>query len=788
MRGGCGMTFKERIMATRRHVTGIKAYDSAAGGWGALRATARAVREQMDVDEAPLLLYRTNKPTGFDCPGCAWPDKEHTSTFQFCENGAKAVTWEATKKRVTNEFFAKHTVSELLTWSDYDLENEGRLTHPMTYDSGSDTYQPLDWEDAFAQIGGLLRGVADSNSVEFYTSGRASNEAAFLYQIFGREFGTNNFPDCSNMCHEATSVGLPKSIGIGKGTVSLDDFEKCELIIAMGHNPGTNHPRMMGTLHEASRRGVPIIVFNPLKERALERFTDPQNPVEMATFGSTRIASSYYQVKVGGDAAALQGIMKALIAMSDAAGIGNEVLDHEFIAQQTQGFEAFAAALRSAEWAPIEAISGLPRGALQAVAAAYAKSNATILTYGMGITQHTKGTSNVQQIANLLLLRGNFGKPGAGICPLRGHSNVQGDRTVGITEKPSAELLSAIERTFGFQPAQEHGHDALAAMQAMIEGRSKALICLGGNFAVALPEPERCYKAMRTLDLTVHIATKLNRSHLLAGEHSFLLPCLGRTEQDIQAAGPQSVTVEDSMSMVHASMGKLKPASEQLRSEPAIVAGIAQATLPQSKVPWLELIADYDLIRNRIEAVFPDFRDFNNRIRVPGGFRLSLPPTERVWKTASGKAEFIPFPGLKEDIDITASDVLTLTTIRSHDQYNTTIYGLDDRYRGVFGRRDVIFVNETDLAAHNLEHGDVVDIETAFPSGAPLSLKGLTAVAFDIAPGSVAAYYPEANALVPLSYHDTQSGTPSYKSVPVRLALSGNPPSTERREVATPLR
>jgi molybdopterin-dependent oxidoreductase alpha subunit len=759
-------------MSIRRKVPGIRPYDSAAGGWGALRATARAVREQMDVEEAPLLLYRTNKPTGFDCPGCAWPDKEHTSTFQFCENGAKAVTWEATKKRVTNEFFAAHTVSALLEWTDYDLENGGRLTHPMAYDRGSDTYQPIAWEEAFERIGELLRGMPDPNSVEFYTSGRASNEAAFLYQLFAREYGTNNFPDCSNMCHEATSVGLPLSIGIGKGTVSLDDFEQCELVIALGHNPGTNHPRMMGTLHEASRRGVPIIVFNPLKERALERFTDPQNPVEMATLGSTRIASSYYQVKVGGDAAALKGIMKALIALDDAAGPGSSVLDHEFIAAHTHGFEAFATDLRGAEWSAIEATSGLSRGELQSVAVAYAKSSATIISYGMGITQHSRGTSNVQQIANLLLLRGNFGKPGAGICPLRGHSNVQGDRTVGITEKPAEALLEAIERVFGFKPPQAHGHDALAAILSIIEGRSKALICLGGNLAVALPEPERCFKAMRTLDLTVHIGTKLNRSHLLVGKQSFIFPCLGRTEQDIQASGPQSITVEDSMSMVHASMGKLKPASEELRSEPAIVAGMARAALPSSKVPWLELIADYDRIRTGIEAVFPDFKDFNSRIRNPGGFRLSLPPTMRVWKTASGKAEFIPFEGLNEDSEVASADVLKLTTIRSHDQYNTTIYGLDDRYRGVFGRRDVLFINQADLVTRKLEHGDVVDVETAFASDTPLRLVGLTAIAYDIAPGSIAAYYPEANALVPLSYHDRQSGTPSYKSVPVRIFSS----------------
>ena len=759
-------------MPTRRKVPGIREYDSAAGGWGALRATARAVREQMTVDEAPLLLYRTNKPSGFDCPGCAWPDKEHTSTFQFCENGAKAVTWEATKKRVTNEFFATHTVSDLLKWSDYALESEGRLTHPMAYDRGSDTYQPIAWDEAFVRIGELLRGMPDANLVEFYTSGRASNEAAFLYQLFAREYGTNNFPDCSNMCHEATSVGLPLSIGIGKGTVSLDDFEHCELIIAMGHNPGTNHPRMMGTLHEASRRGVPIIVFNPLKERALERFTDPQNPVEMATLGSTRIASSYYQVKVGGDAAALKGIMKALIALDDAAGPESRVLDHEFILAHTHGFEALATDLRGDEWSAIEATSGLSREALQSVAVAYAKSSATIISYGMGITQHSEGTSNVQQIANLLLLRGNFGKPGAGICPLRGHSNVQGDRTVGITEKPNAALLEAIERVFGFKPPRDHGHDALAAMESIIEGRSKALICLGGNLAVALPEPERCYKAMGTLDLAVHIGTKLNRSHLLIGKQSFIFPCLGRTEQDIQASGPQSITVEDSMSMVHASMGKLRPASEHLRSEPAIVAGMAQAAMPNSKVPWRELVADYDRIRSGIEAVFPDFKDFNNRIRIPGGFRLSLPPTVRVWKTESGKAEFIPFRGLTEDSEIAAADVLKLTTIRSHDQYNTTIYGLDDRYRGVFGRRDVLFVNEADLVVRKLEHGDVVDVETAFASDIPLRLVGLTAVTYDIAPGSVATYYPEANALVPLSYRDIQSGTPSYKSVPVRITAS----------------
>lgn len=759
-------------MTTRRDIPGIEAYDAPAGGWGALRATAKAVREQMGVVDAPLTLFRTNKPDGFDCPGCAWPDKNHTSTFQFCENGAKAVTWEATKKRVPPEFFAAHTVSSLREWSDYRLEGEGRLSHPMAYDKASDTYKPISWEAAFARIGEILRGLPDPNMAEFYTSGRASNEAAFLFQLFAREYGTNNFPDCSNMCHEATSVGLPQSIGIGKGTVSLDDFEYCELIIAMGHNPGTNHPRMMGTLHEAARRGVPIIVFNPLRERALERFADPQNVVEMASFGSTPIASSYYQVKVGGDAAALKGVMKALIALDDAAGSGSQVLDHEFIASHTHGCDTFCADLRATPWADIESASGLSQSVLHSVAQAYAKSNATIVSYGMGITQHSKGTSNVRQIASLLLLRGNFGKAGAGICPLRGHSNVQGDRTVGITERPAAAMLDAIERAFGFKPPRKQGHDAVAALQAIIDGRSKVLICLGGNLAVALPDPEQCFPAMRTLDLTVHIGTKLNRSHLLVGKEAILFPCLGRTEQDVQATGPQSVTVEDSMSMVHASRGRLPPASEHLQSEPAIIAGMARATLPHSKVPWQELIADYDRIRDGIEAVFPEFVHFNERIRVPGGFRLPLGPTERVWHTASGKAEFIPFQGLHEGPEIEADDVLKLATIRSHDQYNTTIYGLDDRYRGVFGRRDVLFMNEADLAALGIEHGDIVNVETALSVGRPRQLRGLTAIAYKIARGSVAAYYPEANGLVPLDFCDKESGTPSYKSIPVRITRS----------------
>lgn len=752
-------------MADKRKVPGVKEYGGPAGGWGALKATAGAVRKEMDAFQAPMTLLRTNQPHGFDCPGCAWPDKEHSSTFQFCENGAKAVTWEATKKRVTPAFFAAHSVTELLGWHDHDLEGMGRLTQPMVYNRETDHYEPIEWQAAFDRIGEILRGL-EPNQVEFYTSGRASNEAAYLYQLFARELGTNNFPDCSNMCHEATSVGLPRSIGIGKGTVSLEDFDHCELILSIGHNPGTNHPRMMGTLHEAARRKVPIMVFNPLKERSLERFADPQNMIEMATYGSTPIASSYFQVRAGGDAAALKGIMKAVLQLETQNG---GVLDQAFIDEHTIGLEALVADIEATEWADIERESGLLKKDLQMVAAAYARSPATIVCYGMGITQHNKGTSNVRLICDLLLLKGNIGKPGAGICPLRGHSNVQGNRTVGITEKPTAAFLEKLEQVFGFTPPYEHGHDSVQTMEAMIDGRARALLCLGGNFAVAMPDTEVSFPAMKALDLGVHVGTKLNRSHLLTSKETFLFPCLGRTELDEQASGPQAVTVEDSMSMVHASAGKLTPASSDLKSEPAIVAGMAQATLPDSRVDWQGLVADYDRIRDAIEQTIPGFDDYNARIRQPGGFRMPLAATERVWNTLSGKAEFFVFDGLESNRSVAGDDVLRLVTIRSHDQYNTTIYGMDDRYRGVFGRRDVVFMNAGDMADRGLEHGDKVDIETAL-EGKSLRYENLTAIEYKIAAGSVAAYYPEANRLVPLDYRDEESGTPSYKSVPVRIS------------------
>jgi molybdopterin-dependent oxidoreductase alpha subunit len=747
---------------------GVSDYHRPAGGWGALRAVADALADQETVLEGGRSLMSANQPDGFDCPGCAWPDPKHTSSFEFCENGAKAVAWEATGKRATPEVVGARTVSELMTWSDHALEDLGRLTEPLRYDRARDTYVRVTWDEALARIGAVMAVLPDPDRAEFYASGRASNEAAFLFQLFGRKFGTNNFPDCSNMCHEPTSVGLAEQLGIGKGTVSLEDFDLCDAVFSFGHNPGTNHPRMMATLREVARRGAPIVVFNPLKERALEKFASPQDPVEMATLGGTDIAHRYYQLRIGGDVAVVEGMMKTLIS--------GDHLDHAFIAGHTAGFAALSAHVSARDWPALEAESGLTRAQIEEAAAIFAASKRVILCYGMGVTQHRSASSAVQQLVNLLLLGGHMGRPGAGVCPLRGHSNVQGARTVGLTEKPSPAFLDALGKAFAFTPPARHGHTVVEAIEAMQAGTAKVFIGLGGNFAVAAPDPVATFPAMQRNALTVHIATKLNRTHLLAGEESYILPCLGRTEIDVQATGRQAITVEDSMSMVHASRGMNAPASEHLRSEPWIVAALARAVLgPDSGVDWMGLAGDYSRIRDGIAATFPEtFADFNARIATPGGFRLPVASSERVWQTASGKADLIPFhhddPGTP---DVTRGDphVLILTTVRSHDQYNTTIYGLNDRYRGVKGRRDVVFAHPDDLVARGLADGDRVDLEAAFPEDdGDRSVRGFTVVARDLPKGCLAAYYPEANPLLPLSERDARSGTPAYKAIPVRLS------------------
>ena len=619
-----------------------------------------------------------------------------------------------------------------------------------------------------------LNALGDPNEAEFYTSGRTSNEAAFMYQLFARRLGTNNFPDCSNMCHEPTSVGLPESIGIGKGTVVLDDFAHADAIFIVGQNPGTNSPRMMTELHNASRRGVPIVVFNPLRERALERFAAPQNPVEMVTFGETRIASEYCQLRVGGDVAALKGVMKLVLEAHDRSirQHAEPILDLDFIAQHTHGYDAFAEDIRRTAWDDILRACGLEMQQLERVAAIYMRARAVIICYGMGITQHRHGTANVQHLVNLLLLRGNLGRLGAGICPVRGHSNVQGDRTVGIDEKPKAELLDQLERVFGFVPPRAHGHNVVHAVQAMIEGRVKVFIGMGGNFVRAVPDWTVAENAMRGVQLSVGINTKLNRGHLVHGVQAVILPCLARSDIDVQHGRRQSVTVEDSMSMVHASSGLVEPPSEQLKSEVAIVCGIAKATLPASGIDWDFFVDDYDRIRDKIEAVFPRlFADFNQRIRQPGGFHLTIPPRERTWNTTTGRANFLIFDGLSEDPTVADAKVLRLTTLRSHDQYNTTIYSLDDRYRGVFGGRMVVFMNEADMQARGIAPEGLVEIESLAEDGKRRIVQGFRVKPHNIPAGCIGAYYPETNPLLPLAHHDVKSGTPAAKSIPVLVRV-----------------
>ncbi|MDQ0304262.1 FdhF/YdeP family oxidoreductase [Ancylobacter polymorphus] len=760
----------------------IRPYHEPAGGWGALKAMGAALIEQHVAVSGMATLARMNQPGGFDCPGCGWADPKNPSPFEYCENGGKAVAWEATARRCTPDFFARFTVSELEAFTDFELEMQGRLTHPLRYDALTDRYVPVSWEDAFATVGRHLNALPDPDMAEFYTSGRASNEAAFLYQLFARAVGTNNFPDCSNMCHEATSVGLPHSIGVGKGTVLLEDFDKADAILIFGQNPGTNSPRMMTELRNAARRGATILSFNPFRERALERFQAPQNPVEMATLTSTPISSRIFQVKVGGDVAVLKGMMKHLLAADRAAQAAGAapVLDWDFIHGHSTGIEALIADLDATSWDAITAKSGLSRADIESAGAAYAKAERAILVYGMGITQHRHGTQNVQQIANLALLRGHVGREGSGICPVRGHSNVQGDRTVGITEIPSTEFLDRLETRYGFAPPRAHGHNVVTALEAMLRGEVRVFIGLGGNFAAAIPDLPRTQEALRRLDLTVHIATKLNRSHLVHGREALILPCLGRTERDLQATGPQAVTVEDSMSMVHASAGHNPPASPYLKSEPAIIAGMARATLGNRvAIDWEGLVGDYARIRTEIEAIFPIFRGYNTRIKAPGGFHLTSLARERIWATPSGKAQFLVCVGLCEDPAVIDPDALWLSTMRSHDQYNTTLYSLSDRYRGVYGQRDVLFLNRDEIARRGLEDGDQVDIATLSTDGVERALRGFRLIAYDFPAGSCAAYYPETNPLVPLYAHDPQSFTPSSKGVPVRIARSTLQPGAQ---------
>ena len=755
--------------------SGTKPYKGAAGGWGALASVTRhLVHQDIPVLGAKTLLH-ANQPDGFDCPGCAWPDREHASTFEFCENGAKAVAFEATSRRVGPDFFAQHTVTELARYSDHWLEDQGRLTHPLRYNPASDRYEAVSWDAAFTFIASALNALASPDEAIFYTSGRTSNEAAFLYQLFVRQFGTNNFPDCSNMCHEPSGVALGEQIGVGKGTVTLHDFEQADLILVFGQNPGTNHPRMLGELRRAVQRGACVLAFNPLRERGLERFADPQDALEMLHAGSQRIASEYYQPRIGGDLAVAIGIIKHVLergARAHADG-APALLDEAFIEAHTDGFDGLRAQIEATDWRDIEHQSGLPEARLRDAGERFLRSERAIVCWGMGITQHKRSVATIQMLVNLMLLGGHVGRPGAGICPVRGHSNVQGDRTMGIVEQPAPAFLDRLRDVFGFEPPRAHGYDTIGAIEAMRDGKASVFFAMGGNFATATPDTVATHAALRKCELTVHVATKLNRSHLVHGQDALILPCLGRTEIDLQACGPQSVSVEDSMSMVHLSAGINAPASPELLSEPAIVARLAQATLgKRSDTPWRWLVEDYDRIRDQIARVFEEFRDFNARVHVPGGFHLGNSAGRREWRTATGKARLIAHALVTEDAaspDVADAAVFTLTTLRSHDQYNTTIYGLDDRYRGVRNERKVVFAHAQDIAALGMQAGDRVDIESLHRDGMRRVIRGFVLAAYDIPRGCVAAYYPETNPLVPLDSYAERARTPTSKAIPVVL-------------------
>lgn len=760
----------------------IKPYRNPAGGWGSVKAVASILIQEHVALHGSAILSHQNKPDGFACVSCSWAKPADPHLFEFCENGAKATAWEITSKRIDADFFTQYTLTELESWSGLELESSGRLTAPMRWDAVTDRYVQTTWEHAFADIAKELQAI-DPDEAVFYASGRASLETSYLYQLLARLYGTNNLPDSSNMCHESTSVALPKTIGSPVGTVTLDDFEHTDCMFFFGHNTGTNAPRMLHQLQDARKRGVPIVTFNPIKERGLVSFANPQSPLEMLTPSETRISTQYHQLRIGGDAAAIAGMCKLLIEWDDAAQRDGapRVLDAAFIAEHTAGFDEFATAMRAASWAEIEARSQLTRDALTAAASEYARAKSVMVLYGMGITQHRNGVQNVQMLSNLLLLRGNIGRPGAGICPIRGHSNVQGQRTVGITEKPELAPLDTLKKLYDFEPPRDKGMSTVEACQGVLDGKVKAFIGLGGNFQVAIPDHQVMDRAWRSLRLTVQIATKLNRSHLLHGEVAYLLPCLGRIEIDQQASGPQWVSVEDSTACVHGSHGYAEPASEMLLSEPAIVAGIAKALLPRNpRVNWDAWVADYATIRDAIEQTYPDqFVDFNERFREPGGFHRPIPAAERKWKTPNGKANFVVPDTLDEDADMPSSapDALQLMTTRGDSQFNTTVYSLDDRFRGVHGTRDILLMHRDDMAKLELAEGEAVCVSTVSNDNVTREVDGLHVHAFDIPAGCIMGYYPECNRLIPLSHHAKDSLVPASKSIPVRLRKSGGQPS-----------
>ncbi|MBT2397722.1 FdhF/YdeP family oxidoreductase [Streptomyces sp. ISL-100] len=740
----------------------VAAPQHAAAGLPAIGHTLKMAQQQMGVRRTAQTLLKVNQKDGFDCPGCAWPEEDKRHTAEFCENGAKAVAEEATLRRVTPDFFAAHPVADLATRSGYWLGQQGRITQPMYLAEGADRYDAVTWERAFEIMAEELKALDSPDEAVFYTSGRTSNEAAFLLQLFAREFGTNNLPDCSNMCHESSGSALTQTIGIGKGSVSLEDLHQADLIIVAGQNPGTNHPRMLTALEKAKAAGAKIISVNPLPEAGLERFKNPQTPQGMIK--GAALTDLFLQIRLGGDQALFR-LLNKLILEADGA------VDEEFVRDHTHGYEEFAAAARDADWDETLAATGLERTKIEQALAMVLASKRTIVCWAMGLTQHKHAVPTIREVVNFLLLRGNIGRPGAGVCPVRGHSNVQGDRTMGIFERPAPAFLDALDKEFGITSPRHHGFDVVRSIQALRDGEAKVFFAMGGNFVGATPDTDVTEAAMRKARLTVHVSTKPNRSHAVTGARALILPTLGRTDKDVQAGGKQFVTVEDSMGMVHASRGNLTPASPHLLSEPAIVARLARAVLgPASTTPWEDFEKDYGTIRDRISRVVPGFEDFNARVARPGGFTLPhAPRDERRFNTPTGKANFtaapVEYPKLPEGR-------LLLQTLRSHDQYNTTIYGLDDRYRGIKGGRRVVLVNPDDARELGLADGAYTDLVSEWKDGVERRAPGFRVVHYPTARGCAAAYYPETNVLVPLDATADTSNTPASKSVVVRLEQS----------------
>ncbi len=754
--------------------TKAPSYPFASGGWGSLKAVAGILtHEKVPLKDSAILL-KQNKPDGFQCVSCSWAKPAHPHTFEFCESGAKATAWDTTPKRMTPQFFQLNTVTSLLRWHDHDLEEAGRLTAPMRYDAAADKYVEVSWDEAFAEIGKELNAL-DPEAVAFYASGRASLETSYMYQLFARMYGCNNLPDSSNMCHESSSVGLKEAIGVGVGTITLDDFEKTDLMFFFGQNVGTNSPRMLHHLQDARKRGVPIITFNPLREPGLVSFANPQSPVQMLTPAHTQISTQYHQVKTGGDTAAILGICKAVIEADDEAKAQGQprIIDVAFIEEHTTGFEEFAACARATEWGDIEKVSGLGRTALLDAAAEYKRANAVMVHYGMGLTQHRLGVQNVRMVCNLLFLRGNIGKPGAGPSPIRGHSNVQGQRTVGITEKPELAPLDQLAKQFSFEPPRKKGLNTIEAFEGIVKGEVKAVFNLGGNLVRSVPDRLQTEPAWGRLRLTINVATKLNRSHLVHGEISYVLPCLSRIEFHRTPLGEQAVSIEDSTGCMHGSKGVTEPASDKARPEPFIVAGIAKATLGErSTVNWDAWRDDYALVRDEIEKTYPEiFHDFNARMWTPGGFHRPLAARERNWKTKSGKAEFLAPHSLGEDPDMPeqSPQALRLMTLRSDSQFNTTIYSIEDRFRGVKGTRMVILMCKADIEKHHLSEGQKITLQTIADDGIDRRLEGLEIKAYEIPEGCIGGYYPECNVLLPLWHYAKESKVPAAKSIPVRI-------------------